>query len=136
VADTLKRKITFSAWANGLAKQDFDRVAAANAIAAIPTDELVYEQGDALTAVEVEQVGGDGTPTHLRVLALHDADNAPSSWGPGQGATRVDFGKGRYSAFICHVLIWDDKIAAHDGHANAPGLGRLADFLRPRPTSA
>lgn len=130
MADTLKRKITFSAWADGSSKRRFDRVAAAKAIASIPLALLIHEQGDALTAVEVEHVGSDDVPTHLRVLALHDADNAPSSWGPGQGATRVDFGEGRYSAFICHVLIWDDKIAAHDGHANAPGLGRLADFIR------
>jgi hypothetical protein len=37
---------------------------------------------------------------------------------------------GRYSAFFTHVVIWDDKVAAHDAHANAPGLGRLSLYLR------
>jgi hypothetical protein len=130
MAATLKRKLTFSAWADGSSYDSFDRIAAARAIKEIDDDELVYEHGDQLTAVEVVKVGGETAPTHLRVLALHDADNAPSSWGPGSGATRVDYGEGRYSAFICHVLIWSDNVAALDGHANAPGLGRLADFIR------
>lgn len=130
MADTLKRKLTFSAWADGSSKEGFDRLAAATAIAAIPHAELVYEAGEALTAVEVESVGSEDEPTHLRLFALHDADNAPSSWGPGEGASPVDFGDGRYSSFVSHVLLWSDKVAAYDRHANAPGLGRLADFIR------
>ena len=120
MAGALKRKLTFSAWADGVKKENFDPAAAAAEIAEIEEDDLVYEHGDSLTAVEVVDDGSDGGPVKLQLLALHDADNAPSSWGPGAGATQVDYGDGRCSAFLMHVVIWDDKVVAHDAHANAP----------------
>src|SRR4051794_16411061 len=130
MAGTLKRHLTFSAWADAVKKEHFDPTAAAVELAEIEDDDLVFKHGDALTAVEVVDDGSDGGPVKLRLLALHDADNAPSSWGPGAGATQVDYGDGRYSAFFTHVVIWDDKVVAHDAHANAPGLGRLAEYIR------
>jgi hypothetical protein len=42
----------------------------------------------------------------------------------------VDFGEGRYSAFFTHVAIWSDKVVGHDVHPNAPGLGRLGEYIR------
>ena len=50
--------------------------------------------------------------------------------GPGHGTRTVQIGKDRYTAFITHVLIWPDKVAAFDAHRNAPGLGRLSDYIR------
>lgn len=125
----LQRKLTFSAWADASESASFDRIAAAEAMRDLDLDEQVLRHGDALTAVEVIQVGTSEKPTRLQLLALHDAETAPSAWGPGQGATVIDLGQGRYSAFITHVSIWPSKIAAHDGHANAPGLGRLSTYL-------
>lgn len=130
MVDTLKRKLTFSAWADGVQKEHFNPVAAAESLVGIDEDEQVHEHGESLTAVEVINDGSGGDPVMLRLLALHDADNAPSSWGPGAGASEVDFGDGRYSAFFAHVVIWDDKVLAHDAHPNAPGLGRLAEYIR------
>jgi len=127
---TLKRKIVFSAWADTVEKQPFDRLAAAEALGGLKPDELVLDHGDALTAVELIEKGTQEEPTRLRLLALHDAANAPSAWGPGHGAHLINLGADQYSAFITHVSLWANKIAAHDAHANAPGLGRLASYLQ------
>jgi hypothetical protein len=127
--DTIKRRLVFSAWANAIEKQPFDRLAAAEAIAALSPEDVVLEHGEALTAVELIQRGSDEKPTRLRVLALHDAKSAPSSWRAGEGASVINLANGRYSAFMTHVSLWPNKIAAHDAHANAPGLGRLGVYL-------
>jgi hypothetical protein len=130
MAGKLARKLTFSVWAHGVTKERFHPAEAAAELAAMDTSELVLAHGDSLTAVEVVDEGSGGGPVKLRLLALHDADSAPSSWGPGSGATQVDFGDGRYSAFFTHIVIWDDKVVAHDVHPNAPGIGRLAEYIR------
>jgi hypothetical protein len=129
---TLKRRLVFSAWANAVEKHPFDRLATAKALSELAPDELVLEHGEALTAVELIQNGSDDKPTRLRLLALHDAANAPSAWQPGQGASLINLGDGQYSAFITHVSLWHNNIVAHDAHANAPGLGRLAIYLNER----
>jgi len=128
---TVKRKLTFVAWANASEKKPFDLDAAAKKLAEIKPKDIVLAHGqDLLTAVDHVRMGTATRATELQLLALHDAANAPSEWGPGAGARPVTIGKGRYTAFFTHVLMWPDKIAAFDGHANAPGLGRLADYLR------
>ncbi len=127
--DSIKRRLVFSAWADAVEKQPFDRLAAAKAIAALPPEDVVLEHGEALTAVEVIQQGTDEKPTRFRLLALHDAKSAPSAWRVGEGASLIDLADGRYSAFMTHVSLWPNMIAAHDAHANAPGLGRLGAYL-------
>jgi hypothetical protein len=128
--DTIKRRLIFSAWADAIEKQPFDRLAAAaDALASLTPDEVVLEHGEALTAVELIRRGTEDKSTRLRLLALHDAKSAPSSWQAGEGARVINLGDGQYSAFITHVSLWPNKIATHDGHANAPGLGRLALYL-------
>jgi hypothetical protein len=127
--EDLTRRLTFSAWADLSEKHPFNRLAAAEALSKLKPADLVFGHTDALTAVELVQKGDASTPTYLQLLALHDAQSAPSSWGPGQGASLINLGTGQYSAFITHVAIWDNKIVAHDAHANAPGLGRLAAYL-------
>lgn len=128
-SETLKRRIVFSAWADTSERHPFDRLAAADALNKLGDDEVVLEHGEALTAVEVIQKGSPDKPTRLLLLALHDAASAPSAWGAGQGASLINLGDDEYSAFITHVSLWENKIAAHDAHANAPGLGRLASYL-------
>jgi hypothetical protein len=127
--DTIKRRLVFSAWADGLQKRPFDRFAAADAIATLDPKDVVLEHGDALTAVELIRKGDEQKSTRFRLLALHDARSAPSSWGVGQGASLINLADGQYSAFITHVAVFPNKIAVHDGHANAPGLGRLGGYL-------
>jgi hypothetical protein len=127
--NTIPRRIIFSAWADASENDPFDRLAAADALAALPHEEAVLEHGPALTAVELIRRGDETKSTRLRLLALHDARSAPSSWRAGEGASVIDFANGRYSAFITHVSIWPNKIVAHDHHANAPGLGRLGVYL-------
>jgi hypothetical protein len=129
----VKRKLTFVAWADASEKRPFDLDAAAKKLTQLDASEIVLPHGqDLLTAVDHVRRGSQTRATELQLLALHDANNAPSEWGPGAGARPVTIGKGRYTAFFTHVLIWPDKLAAFDGHANAPGLGRLAEYLRIR----
>lgn len=128
---TVKRNLTFVAWASKNEKQRFDLDAAAKKLTKIKPKNIVLPHAqDLLTAVDHVRTGTATRATELQLLALHDAANAPSEWGPGAGARPVAIGKGRYTAFFTHVLLWPDKVAAFDGHVNAPGLGRLADYLR------
>lgn len=130
---TVKRNLTFVTWASTNEKKPFDLDAAAKALSKLASKDIVLQHGqDLLTAVDHVRVGTATRATEIQLLALHDAANAPSEWGPGAGARPVTIGKGRYTAFFTHVLLWPDKIAAFDGHANAPGLGRLADYIRLR----
>jgi hypothetical protein len=132
--DTIKRRLVFSAWADAIEKQPFDRLAAADALASLAPDDVVLEHGEALTAVELIRRGSEDKSTRLRLLALHDAKSAPSSWRVGEGASVIDLADGRYSAFITHVSLWPNKIVTHDAHANAPGLGRLGIYLHHQTT--
>ena len=129
----VKRKLTFVAWADAVQKQPFDLAAAGDALTKVKAIDQVLEHGGALTAVDHVQPAATNTDAiEIQLLALHDADNAPSEWGPGQGARRIEIGHGRYTAFFTHVLIWPDNVAAFDGHANAPGLGRLTEYIKER----
>jgi hypothetical protein len=129
----VKRNLTFVAWADALQKQPFDLGAASAALATVKAGEEVLKHGEELTAVDhVKPAKRDTDATEIQLLALHDADNAPSEWGPGEGARRISIGDGRYTAFFTHVLIWPDNVAAFDAHANAPGLGRLAEYIKER----
>lgn len=130
----VKRKLTFVAWADALQKQPFDLSEASTGLSKISADEQVLEHGQGqLTAVDHIKPPANATDaTEIQLLALHDAENAPSEWGPGQGARRIVIGDGRYTAFFTHVLIWPDNVAAFDSHANAPGLGRLAEYIKDR----
>ncbi len=125
----VKRKLSFVAWANPVEGEEFDRIAAARALKQIPANQRVLEHGDALTAVEVVKVGKENRPTRLQLLALHDASNRPSAYGPSSGTSTITVGDDEYTAFVTHVSIWDDNIAAFDSYGNAPGMGRLAHYL-------
>lgn len=127
---TVKRKLTFVAWADAIKAKPFDLDAAGTALTAIPAVDRVLAHGDQLTAVDHAVAGTQAKPVQLRLLALHDADNAPSEWDPSGGARRITIGAGSYTAFFTHVVIWPDNVAAFDVHANAPGLGRLAEYIK------
>jgi hypothetical protein len=128
--NSIKRRITFVAWASASEKRPFDLDEAISGLASVPPADQVFEHGEMLTAVDHVSSLTDNRPARLRLLALHDADNAPSEWGPGAGATHIKLAAGCYTAFFTHVVIWPDKIAAFDRYANAPGLGRLAAYIK------
>lgn len=127
---TIKRNLTFVSWASAVEKQPFEPIPAAESLAKLDPDDVVLKHNDQQTAVDHIVVGTETKATELQLLALHDADNAPSEWGVGAGASPVKLGKDRFTAFFTHVLLWSDNVAAFDAHSNAPGLGRLADYLR------
>ncbi len=127
---TVLRQLMFSGWQNAAERFPFDRIEAARAIAALPPEELVLDRDGQITAVEVDQVGTATTPTYFQLLALRDFDSRPLDWGPGTGASPIQMLQDRYPADITHVALWEDNIAAYDRHANAPGLGRLALYMR------
>lgn len=128
----IRRKLTFSAWQSALTKRDFDRVAAAAEIKALPQDEAILEHDGAMTSVVVIAEGSDTKPTVFQVLALHDEANRPNAWEFGKPATTITLPSGTYTAFITHVVLWPSFVAGHDMWANAPGLGRLAIFVARR----
>lgn len=126
----VSRRLVFYAWASTNPNHPFRRVVGAQTLAALDPEDVVLDHGDDhLTAVEIDDIGGDGTPTRLVLHALHGPGSRPSQWGPGEGARRITIGRGRYTAFSSHALIWEDKIAAIEMHANAPGLGRLSRYF-------
>jgi len=128
---SVDRRLTFYAWADTNQKHPFDRLAGAKQLKNVPKGEIVFDDGrEGLTAVEVVSVGTANTPTKLLLHALHGPGNRPSDYGPGEGTRTIQIGNGRYTAFTGHVLIWEDKVAAIDVHANSPGLGRLAVYFR------
>lgn len=127
---SVKRRLTFVAWADGSKKAPFDPVAAAKTLVALDPGEVVLEHSEALTAVEVVDSGGDGRPTQLLVLALHGYDDRPLTYEPGQVTKAITIGEDQYTAWVSHVSIWSDKIAAYDMYAAGPGLSRLSSYLR------
>ena len=125
-----KRRLVFYAWADTNENHPFQRIAGAAALGALSDDKVVLTHGeDYLTAVEVVDPGTGRTPTRLVLHALHGPGSRPSQWGPGEGAKSIRIGRGRYTACSSHVVLWGDKIAALDAHANAPGLGRLSAYF-------
>jgi hypothetical protein len=128
---SVDRRLTFYAWANVNEKYPFDRLQAATTVAALGKTDIVLDHGsDELTAVEVISRGKGNAPTKLLVHALHGPGSRPSEYGPGEGTRTIQIGKGRYTAFTGHMVIWPDKIAALDLYANCPGLGRVAVYFR------
>lgn len=133
---SVQRKLTFVAWADMSPRKPFNFQAAAKKLAKIKPSESILAHGrddvdmTAIDHLKAPAAVKPGEPLALQLLALHDAANAPSEWGPGHGTRTVQIGKDRYTAFITHVLIWPDKVAAFDAHRNAPGLGRLSDYIR------
>jgi hypothetical protein len=125
------RKLAFYAWANTNEKHPFDRLKGAKALKGLGKEQIVLDDGDGqLTAVEIVAEGNQDKPTKLRLHALHGPGNRPSEYGPGVGTSTIQIGKGKYTAFTSYVMIWEDKVAATDVHANSPGLGRLAVYFR------
>lgn len=126
----IARKIMFVAWADASEDDPFEFDAAAGDLASIAPEQRVYAHGELLTAVDHVRANPSDGALRLQLLALHDGDNAPSEWSPEAGATSIEFDDGHYAAFVTHVVIWPDKIAAFDRHKNAPGLGRLAAYIK------
>ncbi len=125
------RRLTFYAWADTNQKHPFDRLKGASALKGLGKGKIVLDHGeDELTAVEIVSVGTMTAPTKLLLHALHGPGSRPSEYGPGVGTRTIQIGKGSYTAFTGHVLIWEDKIAATDIHTNSPGFGRLAVYFR------
>lgn len=128
---SVDRRLTFYAWADTNQRHPFDRLKGATTLRGLGNGQIVLDHGDdELTAVEIISVGTKTAPTRLLLHALHGPGSRPSEYGPGVGTRTIQIGKGRYTAFTGHVLIWGDKVAATDLHANSPGFGRLAVYFR------
>lgn len=129
------RRVVFYGWADTNENHSFERIVGSEALAALSTADRVLDHGDDyLTAVEVIDVGTSTEPSRLLLHALHGPGSRPSRWGPGEGAQSISIGQNQFTAFSSHVSIWEDKIAALDAHANAPGLGRLSAYFMRRAT--
>lgn len=128
----IRRKLTLSAWQPMSENRGFDRVAAATEIANLDEDEAILDDDSSLTSVIILRRGGDEKPTVFQVLALHDEASRPNAWEFGKPASTITLPSGTYTAFITHVVLWPGQVSGHDDWANAPGLGRLAQFVAKR----
>jgi hypothetical protein len=124
------RRVIFSAWASTNPKKPVDLEAAYDEVKPLTGKEMIVEQEESLTAVLALRAPDGVDPALFQVLALRDYDNRPLNWGPGVTPEPIVIGQDRYTADITHVAIWSDSIAAYDTYPNAPGLGRLAAYLR------
>lgn len=129
--NVIKRGLTFVAWADASERKPVDLDVLKNQLQQNNPEEQVLAHGGALTAIDQFKCDAAGVQ-RFQLLALHDAENAPSEWGPGAGATPISLKQGCYTAFITHVMIWPDRVAAFDRHPNAPGLSRLATYVKER----
>ncbi|HKU58181.1 MAG TPA: hypothetical protein VJP39_01140 [Gaiellaceae bacterium] len=126
---SISRKLRFVAWTGASKRKPFDRLAAAATVKAIPNDEVIFEENEALSAVEAVEVGSTTDPTCFALLALRDYDNRPLGWGPGTLPKPIRIAKGTYTADLAYVVMWADNVAAIEMYPNSPGLGRLQRYL-------
>ncbi|GAB7074412.1 hypothetical protein [Streptomyces sp. JCM 18897] len=129
----LKRKLVFHRWGSVGGKPDFDpRDVAARLRSKIADngDFAIFDSGDAVTAVEVVQVGSDVEPTNFRLFALRNADNRPFKWDSAGSVSPISLRAHEYPADVSHVSLWPDGTCAQDYGKEVPRLSRLSLFLR------
>ncbi|MFB6948661.1 hypothetical protein ACFCXP_03400 [Streptomyces niveus] len=129
----LKRRLIFHRWGSVAGKIDFNPQDVAsnlrNAIGA-DGDFAIYDDGDAVTAVEVVSVGSASAPTDLRLFALRGANDRPFKWDSAGSVSPISLGDHEYPADVSHVSLWPDGVCAHDYGKSVPRLSRLSLFLR------
>ncbi|GGZ27061.1 hypothetical protein [Streptomyces avidinii] len=129
----LKRSLIFHRWGSVAGKPDFIPTDVATALAAaISADSefAILDSGDAVTAVEVVDVGLGTSPTNLRLFALRGADDRPFKWDSQGSVSPISLRDSEYPADVSHVSIWPDGTCAHDYAKNVPRISRLSSFLR------
>ncbi|MFI2311528.1 hypothetical protein [Streptomyces sp. CB00072] len=129
----LKRRLIFHRWGSVVGKPDFaPRAVASDLGAAIAADGdfAIFDDGDAVTAVEVVSVGTGSEPTNLRLFALRGANDRPFKWDSAGSVSPISLRDHEYPADVSHVSLWPDGVCAHDYAKNVPRLSRLSLFLR------
>jgi hypothetical protein len=129
----LKRRLIFHRWGSVLGRADFDpRDTAARLLREIDQDGdfAILDDGDAVTAVEVVDIGGGDSPTNLRLFALRGANDRPFKWDSAGSVSPISLGAHEYPADVSHVSLWPDGVCAHDYAKNVPRISRLSHFLR------
>lgn len=129
----LKRRLIFHSWGSVFGKPDFDpRDVATRLDAAIASDGdfAIFDDGDAVTAVEVVEVGSGDAPTNLKLFALRGANNRPFKWDSAGSVNPISLSDHEYPADVSHVSLWPDGICAHDYAKDVPRISRLSLFLR------
>ncbi|MEV0991835.1 hypothetical protein [Streptomyces sp. NPDC049949] len=129
----LKRSLIFHRWGSLAGKPEFvPSQVAASLVAAISTDSdfAILDAGDAVTAVEVMNIGVGSEPTNLRLFALRGADDRPFKWDSQGSVSPISLRDSEYPADVSHVSIWPDGTCAHDYAKNVPRISRLSVFLR------
>jgi hypothetical protein len=131
MASKVQRKLTFYAWEDGLKRESFDRLAAAQAVKDLEGDAgSVAEIDGTLVTALVTDVGTASKPTRFQLLPLRDYDNRPLRFRLGAALSAITLGTGEYTSDVAHITIWPDGYAAYDAHGFAPGPPRLAAYLR------
>ncbi|MFE1907422.1 hypothetical protein ACFW96_27670 [Streptomyces gardneri] len=129
----LKRSLIFHRWGSLSGKPDFSPRDTASRLmveVAANGDFAILDSGDAVTAVEVVEVGSGDSPTNLRLFALRGADNRPFKWDSTGSVSPISLRDHEYPADVSHVSLWPDGVCAHDYAKDVPRLSRLSLFLR------
>lgn len=129
-AGSLRRRIIFQGWEDVKGRPPFDRIAGTSAVALLPVDEWALEELDYTTGVLVDEVGSEQTPTLLRCFRLRAGDDTPHKLDANRNPTPVQLLRDEAITDWTHVVIWPDGFVAHESTRDAPGLSRLAGYLR------
>ncbi|MEV6507028.1 hypothetical protein AB0M61_12980 [Streptomyces sp. NPDC051642] len=129
----LQRRLIFHRWGSVAGKPDFDpRDVASTLSSAIAAngDFAIFDDGDAVTAVEVTSIGTGSEPTNLRLFALRGANNRPFKWDSAGSVSPISLRDHEYPADVSHVSLWPDGACAQDYAKDVPRISRLSLFLR------
>lgn len=129
----LKRRLIFHRWGSVLGRPDFNPPAVASSLMGsvlADSDFAILDDGEAVTAVEVVDVGSENSPTNLRLFALRGANDRPFKWDSAGSVSPISLRDHEYPADVSHVSLWPDGVCAHDYAKNVPRVSRLSLFLR------
>ncbi|MGW1136968.1 hypothetical protein [Streptomyces zhihengii] len=129
----LKRSLVFHRWGSVHGKPNFNpRDVATNLINTVAADSdfAILDSGDAVTAVEVVDVGTGDSPTNFRLFALRGAEDRPFKWDSAGSVSPISLRDHEYPADVSHVSLWPNGICANDSEKNVPRISRLSLFLR------
>src|SRR6266487_1563081 len=132
-AGRLQRRIVFYGWEDIEGRPQFDRANAAAAVENLQAGAWSMDDGFGyVTGVLVDRTGEGNEPLCLRCFRLRAGDDVPFKLDAARHASPIELEQDEAITDWTHVVIWSDNYAAHDSRRDAPGVNRLAAYLRDR----
>ena len=127
---SLRRRIVFQGWEGVTNMPPFDLAAASIAVKKLPTTSWAYIEPDFTTAVLIDDLGDQNSPTCLRLFRLRAGDDVPHKLDATRVLTPLQLAQNEAITDWSHVIIWPDGYAAYDSRRDAPSLSRRSMYLR------